>query len=197
MRENSEIQSTTVPLKDLNILPFNLNCYGTNCPIDDLTKIQEQIKHADALVIATPIWNFSVPGHLKNLIDRMGSFALDTTHSVGILNGKPAYLIITAGMPSGAWPFLKKAMSHVTLALQYFGASVLGMHFEGSCTLGRGQFGLVVDKRPSSLEKAMQEGRQFAVDVERFKDTGVLPLKYRVMRKMVRWMQLVKRRLGL
>ncbi len=186
-----------VRLKDLSIAHFNLTCYGPNCPLDDLTRVQSLIMKADGVVIATPVWNFGAPAHLKNLIDRMGAFALDETHSLGTFNGKPFFLIITAGMPKAAWPFVRKTMSHVPIAIQYFGGSVLGTHFEGGCTLGRGIFGLVVDKRPASLQAAREKGAKFIDQVKVFQETGVLPLKYRLIKKFVRISQLVKKRLGL
>lgn len=196
-----EIQPTAVihkvHLKDKEIGHFNVSCYGTSCPIDDMTHVETMIKKADGVIIATPVWNFGVPAHLKNMIDRMGSFALDETHSLGILNGKPFFLIITAGMPKAAWPFVKKTMSGLPTAIQYFGGSVLGTHFEGGCTLGRGQFGLVVDKRPKSLQAAREKGAKFITQVEAFKATGTLPLTYRLIKKFVRVSQLLKKKLGL
>src|SRR3989339_895188 len=37
----------------------------------------ERLQNAHGLVIATPTYNFSVPAHLKNFIDRIRFFALD------------------------------------------------------------------------------------------------------------------------
>lgn len=186
-----------VRLKDIDIGHFNLSCYGQNCPLDGMTSVQSLLMQADGVVIATPMWNFSVPAHLKNFIDRMGAFALDASHSVGTLNGKPFFLIITAGMPKTAWPFIKKTISHLPIAIQYFGGTVLGTFFEGSCTLGRGVFGLVVDKRPERLQAMVQAGRQFASSIEVFKKTGMLPFSYRMKKNIIKMMQKIKRKMGL
>lgn len=186
-----------VRLKDLEIAHFNLSCYGSSCPVDGLTRVEKIIRESDGVVIATPMWNFSVPAHLKNLIDRMGGFALDESRSIGTLNGKPFFLIYTAGMPKAAWTLLRKTISHMPISIQYFGGSVLGTHFEGGCTLGRGNFGLVVDKRPASLQNMREKGAAFARSAERFKRTGVLPLTYRLIKKFVRFAQQVKKKLGL
>lgn len=186
-----------VRLKDKEIGHFNISCYGPSCPIDDMTHVESMLMKADGVIIATPVWNFGMPAHLKNVIDRMGSFALDETRSLGILNGKPFFLIITAGMPKAAWPFVRKTMSGLPTAIQYFGGSVLGTHFEGGCTLGRGQFGLVVDKRPKSLQAAHEKGTAFITQLEKFTRTGELPLQYKLIKKFVRVSQLLKRRLGL
>lgn len=186
-----------VRLKDVDIGHFNLSCYGPNCPLDGMTQVQSLMQSADGVVIATPMWNFSVPAHLKNLIDRMGSFALDASHSVGTFNGKPFFLIVTAGMPRTAWPFIKKTISHLPIAIQYFGGSVLGTFFEGGCTLGRGVFGLVVDQRPERLQAMKEKGAEFAKHVSLFKETGILPLKYRLIKEFVRLSQLIKKKLRL
>lgn len=198
MKTQANLTVEKIRLKDLQIAHFNLSCYGTDCPIDGLTRVQKAITEADGVVIATPMWNFSVPAHLKNLIDRMGAFALDDeSHSLGTLKGKPFFLIITAGMPKTAWPFIRKTVSHLPVSIQYFGGSVIGTHFEASCTLGRGVFGLVVDKRPESLKKISEHGVKFVKIAERFKRTGVLPLKYRLIKKIVQFAQKIKIRLGL
>lgn len=198
MRTLAEVSVTKIRLKDLSIAHFGLECYGTQCPIDDFENIKRELLVSDGVVIATPIWNFSVPGHLKNLIDRMGAFTLDTeSHSLGMLHGKPFFLVYTSGTPAAAWPLMKRTMSHLPMSLQYFGASILGTHFEPRCTLGRGVFGLVVDKRPESLEAVRLKGVAFAEVVQNFQKTGLLPLKYRLMQKFVRLAQNAKKKLGL
>ncbi len=186
-----------VRLKDMHIDHFEIGLYSHDHPSDHMKMIKPLILEADGVVIATPMWNFSIPAHLKNLIDRMGAFALDETHTIGTLKGKPFFFIVTAGMPSVAWKFLKHAMSHVPISIQYFGGSVLGTHFEGSCTLGKGMFGLVVDTRPKSLEAVRYKGAKFAAKVERFRLTGHLPWKYILIKKFVRLSQQIKKKLGL
>lgn len=186
-----------VRLKDVNIGQFNLSCYGPDCPLDGMSHVQSLLLQADGIVIASPVWNFGVPAHLKNFLDRMGAFALDASHSLGTLNGKPFFLIYTAGAPKAAWPLFKRTLSSVSMAIQYFGGSILGTFFEGSCTLGRGVFGLVVDKRPARLEVIKAEGVKFLSAVSVFKQTGMLPMKYRLIKRFVRISQLIKRKLGL
>ena len=150
-------------------------------------KIQKSIQCADGIVIATPIWNFGVPAHLKNFIDRMGSFALDETRSKGTLNGKPFYFIFTGGAPAPAWKgMMRKTTSFVQEGLRYFGASPVGTFFEGKCTLGRGKFGLVVDQRPETLERCRKEAKQFALVVQKYAETGKPPLKQNLIGKCMK-----------
>lgn len=60
-----------------------------------------ELKNADTLVIATPIYNFGVPAALKAWIDMVArareTFKYTETGPVGLLEGKNAYVIITSG----------------------------------------------------------------------------------------------------
>lgn len=60
-----------------------------------------ELKNADTLVIATPIYNFGVPAALKAWIDMVArareTFKYIETGPVGLLEGKNAYVIITSG----------------------------------------------------------------------------------------------------
>ena len=146
------------------------------------------LQRSSGFVIATPVWNFSVPAHLKNFIDRLGRIGLDAeTHSHGTLGGKPFYLLFTGGSPVAAWTGLMRATtSHLPQSLQYFGASYIGHHFEGRCMPGRGKFGLVVDSRPESLAAVHKKGREFADTVKKFQQTGVPPARHRIRAFLMR-----------
>jgi len=180
------VQVTKIRLKELSIKHFTLERYHPDCPRDDdFPGVQAAIQEAKGVVIATPIWNFSVPAHLKNFIDRMGAFALDDeTHSKGQLKGKPFYLIYTGGAPLIAWKALMYiTLMHVTEAIKYYGGIVVGRHFEPKCMQGRGKFGLIVDQRPQSLERLRRSGAAFGAMVRTYAETGSLPfptnLRYR------------------
>lgn len=60
-----------------------------------------EIKDADTLVIATPIYNFGVPAALKAWIDMIArareTFRYTENGPVGLLEGKKAFVIITSG----------------------------------------------------------------------------------------------------
>ncbi len=187
-------QSVTVSvhkrrLKDMRIEHFSVDYYDPHCSQEeDFCALQTLMEEASGFVIATPIWNFGVPAHLKNFIDRMGSFALDATRSKGTLKGKPFYLIFTGGAPYPAWTTLmRKTTSFLPESLQYFGASFIGRHFEGKCTKGKGKFGLVVDERPESLASVRKQGASFAKIVETYERTGKPPAQYRARSTIMRW----------
>jgi multimeric flavodoxin WrbA len=172
-------------LKDLQIKHFETEYYHPQCSSeDDFCKLQEYAEGSDGIVIATPVWNFSVPAHLKNVIDRMGAFCLDeNTRTKGILPGTPAYFLFTGGAPAAAWKGLMRfTTSHLPESLRYYGASIIGKFYEGRCTKGKGVFGLVIDSRLSVLKKARSRGKAFGNIVAEFSKTGRLPLRYKVMR---------------
>lgn len=186
-------------LKDISLTHFDLSYYeaGTDQGAD-FRRLQASVEGAQGIVIATPIWNFSVPAHLKNAIDRMGYFALDATHSVGTMNGKPIYLLYTGGSPAVVWTGLqRRTLSHMAVSLRFFGATIIGTHYEERCTKGRGIFGLVVDKRADSLAEIQSKAGRFGKIVEYYARTGKLPLKQLLLKTIFRWGQQVKRKMGL
>lgn len=193
-----EVTVTKMRLKDLEIEHFDLRYYQPHCETeDDFCRLQELVENADGIVIATPIWNFSVPAHLKNVIDRIGAFALDAeTRSRGLLPRTPMYFIFTGGAPVPAWKGLMRfTTSHVREAFRYYGASIIGVHFEGKCMVSHGKFGLVVDKRPESLRKVRGKGRKFAKIVRTFVTTKKLPLYYHLARTLHTWGQRIAAKL--
>jgi multimeric flavodoxin WrbA len=181
---------TKIRLKDLRIEHFDLKFYTPNCSTeDDFCKLQDLLVAADGVVIASPIWNFSVPAHLKNVIDRIGAFGLDTeTRTRGQLKSKPFFFLFTGGAPVAVWKgVMRFTTSHVPEAFRYYGGAVIGRHYEGRAMVGRGTFGLILDKRPESLERARRKGERFARIVKQFKEQGTLPLTVRVYEKLYRF----------
>lgn len=183
MRETGAVVSK-LRLNDLHIKHFTLDRYAAHCSDkdDDFCRVEPLVSEADGVVIATPVWNFSVPAHLKNLIDRIGAFALDAEgHSRGQLKAKPFFIIYTGGAPMIAWKALLYITTlHVTEAIKYYGGTVIGRHFEPKSVLGRGKFGLVVDKRPATIEAMKWKGKKFAEVAAHYAENGSLPLRVRL-----------------
>ncbi|ALM09658.1 MAG TPA: hypothetical protein DEB30_00790 [Candidatus Peribacter riflensis] len=185
-------------LKDLSIEHFTLAHYDPSCPSgDDFCRIQDLLLSAKGLVIATPIWNFSVPAHLKNVIDRIGAVALDQqTRSRGQLKGLPVSFIFAGGAPLLAWRALMFLTTlSVTEAFKYYGATILGRHFEPRCMLGRGRFGLVVDRRPGSLQAMRRQGKRFGRIVKTYAQTGTLPARFQLQQKFFSFLYRVGNRI--
>jgi NAD(P)H-dependent FMN reductase len=178
MRDTDRIHAQKVRVADLSLDHFSLKFYESGADQgEDFRRIHGMIDKAKGIVIATPIWNFSVPAHLKNLIDRIGSFGLDpATRTKGMLGGKPVFLIFTGGAGNFAWQSLmNETVSHVRESMKYFGLTVLETHFEPKCVTGDRTFGLVVDKRPEVLAAMKQKGKTFGEIVATFAETGKLP----------------------
>ncbi len=193
-----EIEVSLIRLKDLSIDHFNLEHYEEDAnEEEDFLRIKELFSSSSGVVLASPIWNFGVPAHLKNLIDRMGSFALDKTKSQGTLNGKPFYLIFTGGAPLPAWKgLMRKTSSFVPESIKYFGGTIFSTHFEPKCTAGKGEFKLVVDKRETSLNKLKEEGCRFAEMVDKYAKNGKLPVKQKYVKKMYSLGQKVNKKIS-
>ena len=205
MRTQGNTEIEKIRLKDLEIAHFTLKHYDSDYPQEEVFRsLQRKIEEASGIVIATPIWNFGVPGHLKNLIDRMGAFGLDSaTRSRGMLQGKPFFLIFTGGSPKAAWTGLqRRTTSFLPTSLKYFGGSIAGTYYEPRCLprrqagmQGSGIFGLVVDKRLESLACVREEGCKFVQLVKKFKETGKLPMKQALLLRVYRLGQAIVKKL--
>jgi FMN-dependent NADH-azoreductase len=70
-----------------------------------IRKLALRFHAADALLIATPLWNFSIPYKLKHLIDVVSQkdllFSFDERGFGGLLAGKKALLICARGLDYG------------------------------------------------------------------------------------------------
>ena len=177
---NSTVEK--IRLEDLPLEHFTLKFYEEGADQgENMRKLWGAIEKADGILIASPIWNFSVPSHLKNALDRIGAYAMDKeTRTHGLLKGKPFFFLYTGGAPLPVWKgIMRFTTSHVPESIRYYAGSVIGRHFEGKCMQGQGKFGLVVHERPQSLEKAKRKGQKFAHVVSKFVKLGRPPLRYR------------------
>lgn len=79
----------------------------------------EELRNADTLIIGMPIYNFSMPGALKNWVDlicRAGeTFHYTETGPEGLLTGKRAYVVVASGgVPLGSpVDFASTYLTHV------------------------------------------------------------------------------------
>ena len=78
-----------------------------------------ELKAADIVVIATPIYNFGVPAALKAWVDQIArareTFRYTETGPVGLLEGRKAYLVIASGGTpvESAFDFATPYLRHV------------------------------------------------------------------------------------
>ncbi|MEL6608572.1 MAG: NAD(P)H-dependent oxidoreductase [Pseudomonadota bacterium] len=111
----ARIAPDTVITRDLSVgMPLLTDAWlGANwTPAEDRSDMQKQalemsdvlideLKAADTLVIAAPIYNFSVPAALKAWIDQIAragiTFKYTETGPVGLLDGKRAIIVLASG----------------------------------------------------------------------------------------------------
>lgn len=191
------VTTEKIRLKDLNLHHFTLADYGDESCEPDYHRIKNLIQSASGVVFVTPIWNFSVPSHLKNLIDRIGAFGLDSaTHSKGQFKGKPFGLIYTGGAPMIAWQALMYLTTlHMAEAIKYYKGSIVLRHFEPKSVVGKGTFGLVVDQRPKTIELMHMYGEKFGKIAQQYAANGTLPFGNRLWSKWFEFLYRVGNRI--
>ena len=84
-----------------NFTPEDQRMDEHNAILSDSNALVEELQHNDILIIATPIYNFSIPASLKawiDLVTRVGlTFKYTPDGPVGQLHGKKAYIILATG----------------------------------------------------------------------------------------------------
>lgn len=121
-------------------------CRGTGVCVqkDDMAEILDKMVEADVLVLATPVYFYSMDGQLKTLIDR-------TLPQYTEIRDKEVYLIATAAAGKGAMERTMEAMEGFTDCLP--GAVVKGKIY-GSGVYQKGE---VLETR--AAREAYQAGR--------------------------------------
>jgi chromate reductase len=123
----------------------NIPSYNEDIPTpDSVLRLRDQVHDLTALVIATPEYNGSVPGHLKNALDW-----LSRPHPDNALRGKPIAIYgLSTGIFGAVW-----AQADLRKVLGIIGAKVVG---EGEVHLGQMTPGRKVLDDPEVREFALQ-----------------------------------------
>jgi FMN-dependent NADH-azoreductase len=170
--ENIEIQK--IYLSDIHINYYSYeNSKGVVSGEEKFAELIDNIKSANALVIATPTYNFSVPAHLKNFIDRARFFALDLGEKnvLGQPKGKLGYLstyfIVSGGTPLWAQKILFFTFPPFWLrgVFLYFGAKVMGAIYTGDVRAFQNE---------KVLQKCKKAGEKFGLDLIAGRGHGIL-----------------------
>lgn len=117
-----------------------------------------ELRNSDLLVIATPIYNFSIPASLKAWIDLIArprvTFRYTPKGPIGLLEGKRAYLVIASGgTPIGgeldyASTYLRHMLGFIGITdVAIIGADGTMVDASGALTRAREQIAATVDER--------------------------------------------------
>ena len=146
--EEAGNQTEQVYLSDLKIGPCHA-CYGCRgkgecVQKDDMASLLEKMVEADVLVLATPVYFYSMDGQLKTMIDR-------TLPRYTEIRGKDVYFIVTAAAG-------KRAMERTVDSLRGFtdclpGAKVKGVIY-GSGVYQKGEV-----ENTAAMKEAYQTGK--------------------------------------
>ena len=139
----------------------------------EFKKLCDKLQKAKALVIATPTYNFGVPAHLKNFIDRIRFFALDFKNKSrlnqpgGMLEHLRVYFIVSGGTPSWAQKLLFFAFPPFWLrgVFLYYGSHCLGAIYSGDIN---------THKNPRILNICKHRGKRFAKRLEKGHENAFL-----------------------
>lgn len=84
-------EGSTLEIKSINDIPlYSGDLEASSGMPESVSKLKQSIKAADGLLIATPEYNGSIPGVLKNTIDWLSRTGLD---NLNVLNGLPVALM--------------------------------------------------------------------------------------------------------
>lgn len=175
MREVPSLSVEKIYLQDIPIDYYTFeNSKGTLPHESKFKELTDSLRNdAVGLVIATPTYNFSVPAHLKNFIDRLRFIALDMNaknslgQPVGQLRHLKTYFLVSGGTPWWAEKILFFAFPPFWLrgVFLYFGARVMGATYTGD---------IRAFENKKLLAKCKQKGKRYGQQISSGARQGIL-----------------------
>jgi len=175
IKEVSGIEVEKIYLEDISIDFYTFeNSTGAGSHEIKFKELTDKItREASGLIIATPTYNFSVPAHLKNFIDRIRFIALDLKRRnrlgqpVGMLGHLKVYFLVSGGTPNWAECLFFFAFPSFWLrgVFLYFSAKVMGAFYSGD---------IKTFENKKILEKCFKKGKLYAQKVKYQKGQGIL-----------------------
>lgn len=174
VKEVSLVDIEKIYLNDIYIEEYKYeNSIGPQEKEKDFAELASKIQSADGLVIATPTYNFSVPAHLKNFIDRIRFISLDLKKKnsfgqpIGKLGYLKTYFLVSGGTPNWAEKILFFTFPAFWLrgVFLYFGAKVLGAIYSGN---------IKTFENKKILKKCFLRGKKYARNVKFNNNHGFL-----------------------
>lgn len=168
VREEAQHRHIEIDLKEWNVHDLHIPDLSLHNKIPndiqgedkDIEMIARRIEASDALIIGTPVWNFSIPAQLKQIIDRIGYIALGKKErkTIPLLHHLNFYALYTMGGPEIGWWGLMRWTCALGLhwTFRYYGAKNKGHMHASRCVGSRGVIG------NSSFERrAKKKGKKF------------------------------------
>lgn len=161
--DQGKYQTEKIFLYDLKV-PYLTN--DNFLPVDDadndIRELADQIESARIIVISSPIWNFSLPSALKNVIDRLlfsgRVWSEKKKRTVSAWQGKTFYLVFTGGAPWYiSWPNYL-GIFQLIFTLRYYGARTKFVRYIGNCGNGQSR---VIDNRSRLRRSLLWCGRRY------------------------------------
>ncbi|HDN2510870.1 TPA: FMN-dependent NADH-azoreductase [Providencia rettgeri] len=151
-----DLVNEPIPAIDGEILaafgPSDTKTEQQQAHLDLSNSLIEEIKAHDVIVIAAPMYNFTIPSHLKHYFDfiaRSGhTFKYTEQGSVGLLENKRAFVLTSRGGIYKDTP-ADTMVPYMTLFLNFLGIKDIEFVFAEGTALGN-----------DSVEKAHQQAQQ-------------------------------------
>lgn len=115
---NLTVGCTVITLTDYDVPMYGIDFEKKNGIPSDILKLQDEIMHADAVIVSTPEHNGLMPAFFKSILDWL------SRTGVKYLENKPVLMMSVAPGNGGA----VKARDHVERILGYAGATVVGRY---------------------------------------------------------------------
>jgi multimeric flavodoxin WrbA len=123
---------------------------------DDMRKLYPQLRKADAIVVASPIYWFTLSAQTKLFMDRW--YALGGAKGYADLAGKRFGLILTY---ADADPFVSGAVNALRTfqdALNFIGAKIVGLVYGSACKAGE------IRRHKGLMQEAYELGEKLAAE---------------------------------
>lgn len=120
---------------------------------DDMEQLYPKLRQMDALVIASPIYWFSVAAQTKLFIDRLYALGSQQSHS---LKGKRIGIVLTYGDTDPFNSGAVNAMRSFQDAFRYIGSRIVGMVYGSASRPGE------IKNNSALMEEAYKLGKRLA-----------------------------------
>jgi len=154
----AEVESFMLHHMDINPCDACDVCQETGVCIvkDDMQTLYPLLEKADAIVIASPVYWFTISAQAKLCIDRW--YALESPQG-SALRGKQIGIVLTYGDTDLYTSGGINAIHNFESMFRYIGAEIKGMVYGTAHRIGD------AEKQPALMEKAYQMGRQLGTSI--------------------------------